>query len=171
MGRSEHIIEEVEYLTVADFARRAGVTKQAVYKQLNNRLSKYVIEENGRKLIKSTALNDLYNDVSQAKSQPVEQPLNNQLIEIIQENQRIISALMNEKASIQMRLTQAEHELQLISQTKEEYRQKDLRIEDLEEVNRKLKEEIEKNEIEKKELEIKLIEEKNKSWLKKLFGK
>lgn len=171
MEQRERIIEEIEYLTVAEFAQRAGVTKQAVYKRLNNRLSKYVIEEKGKKLIKSTALNDLYNDTTIEKSQPVEQPLNNQLIEIIKENQRIITALMNEKASIQMQLTQAEHELQFISQTKEEYRQKDLRIEDLEEVNRKLKEEIEKNEIEKKELEIKLIEEKNKSWLKKLFGK
>ena len=96
MGRKEHIIEEIEYLTVADFAKRAGVTKQAVYKRLNNQLKKYVIEENGRKLIKSTALNDLYSDVSQVKSQPVEQPLNNQLIEIIKENQRIITALMDE---------------------------------------------------------------------------
>lgn len=171
MDRSEHIIEEIEYLTVADFAKRAGVTKQAVYKRLNNQLNKYVIEQNGRKLIKSTALNDLYHDAVNEKSQPVEQPLNNQLLEIIQENQRIITALMNEKATIQMQLTQAEHELQLIGQIKEEDRQKDLRIEDLEEVNRKLKEEIEKNEIEKKELEIKIIEEKNKSWLKRLFGK
>lgn len=75
-------IEEIEYLTVAEFAERAGVTKQAVYKRLNNQLQKYVIEQNGRKLIKSSALNDLYSDVSQAKSQPVEQPLNNQLIEL-----------------------------------------------------------------------------------------
>lgn len=169
MDRSEHIIEEIECLTVAEFAQRAGVTKQAVYKQLNNRLNKYVIEEKGKKLIKSTALNDLYNDTTIEKSQPVEQPLNNQLIEIIKENQRIITALMNEKATIQMQLTQAEHELQLIGQIKEEDRQKDLKIEDLEELNKRLKEEIEKNEIEKKELEIKLMEEKNKSWLKKLF--
>ena len=68
-------IEEIEYLTVAEFAERAGVTKQAVYKRLNNQLQKYVIEQNGRKLIKSSALNDLYSDVSQAKSQPVEQPI------------------------------------------------------------------------------------------------
>lgn len=171
MGRKEHIIEEIEYLTVADFAKRAGVTKQAVYKQLNNRLSKYVIEENGRKLIKSTALNDLYSDVSQAKSQPVEQPLNNQLIEIIQENQRIITALMNEKASMQMQLTQAEHKLQLLEQVKEEDQQKDAKIEDLEELNSKLKEEIERNEEEKKKLEVELMEEKNKSWWQRLFGK
>lgn len=76
-------IEEIEYLTVAEFAERAGVTKQAVYKRLNNQLQKYVIEQNGRKLIKSSALNDLYSDVSQAKSQPVEQPLNNQLTGVL----------------------------------------------------------------------------------------
>ena len=89
-------IEEIEYLTVAEFAERAGVTKQAVYKRLNNQLQKYVIEQNGRKLIKSSALNDLYSDVSQAKSQPVEQPLNNQLIELFkaekEEKQKIQKA-------------------------------------------------------------------------------
>jgi predicted DNA-binding protein YlxM (UPF0122 family) len=27
---------EVEYLTIAEFAERAGVSKQAIYKQVNN---------------------------------------------------------------------------------------------------------------------------------------
>lgn len=129
-------IEEIEYLTVAEFAERAGVTKQAVYKRLNNQLQKYVIEQNGRKLIKSSALNDLYSDVSQAKSQPVEQPLNNQLIELFkaekEEKQKIIDMLLQEKSALQMKLTQKEHQLQLLEENKETAIRQDQRIKDLE---------------------------------------
>lgn len=129
-------IEEIEYLTVAEFAERAGVTKQAVYKRLNNQLQKYVIEQNGRKLIKSSALNDLYSDVSQAKSQPVEQSLNNQLIELFkaekEEKQKIIDMLLQEKSALQMKLTQKEHQLQLLEENKETAIRQDQRIKDLE---------------------------------------
>lgn len=129
-------IEEIEYLTVAEFAERAGVTKQAVYKRLNNQLQKYVIEQNGRKLIKSSALNDLYSDVSQAKSQLVEQPLNNQLIELFkaekEEKQKIIDMLLQEKSALQMKLTQKEHQLQLLEENKETAIRQDQRIKDLE---------------------------------------
>ena len=129
-------IEEIEHLTVAEFAERAGVTKQAVYKRLNNQLQKYVIEQNGRKLIKSSALNDLYSDVSQAKSQPVEQPLNNQLIELFkaekEEKQKIIDMLLQEKSALQMKLTQKEHQLQLLEENKETAIRQDQRIKDLE---------------------------------------
>lgn len=129
-------IEEIEYLTVAEFAERAGVTKQAVYKRLNNQLQKYVIEQNGRKLIKSSALNDLYSDVSQAKSQPVEQPLNNQLIELFkaekEKKQKIIDMLLQEKSALQMKLTQKEHQLQLLEENKETAIRQDQRIKDLE---------------------------------------
>lgn len=129
-------IEEIEYLPVAEFAERAGVTKQAVYKRLNNQLQKYVIEQNGRKLIKSSALNDLYSDVSQAKSQPVEQPLNNQLIELFkaekEEKQKIIDMLLQEKSALQMKLTQKEHQLQLLEENKETAIRQDQRIKDLE---------------------------------------
>lgn len=129
-------IEEIEYLTVAEFAERAGVTKQAVYKRLNNQLQKYVIEQNGRKLIKSSALNDLYSDVSQAKSQPVVQRLNNQLIELFkaekEEKQKIIDMLLQEKSALQMKLTQKEHQLQLLEENKETAIRQDQRIKDLE---------------------------------------
>lgn len=152
-------IEEIEYLTVAEFAERAGVTKQAVYKRLNNQLQKYVIEQNGRKLIKSSALNDLYSDVSQAKSQPVEQPLNNQLIELFkaekEEKQKIIDMLLQEKSALQMKLTQKEHQLQLLEENKETAIRQDQRIKDLEdELGRSLDQ---------------LEEEQQKSWWKKLL--
>lgn len=196
-------IEEIEYLTVADFAERAGVTKQAVYKRLNNQLNKYVIEQNGRKLIKSSALNDLYSDVSQVKSQPVEQQLNNQLIELFkaekEEKQKIIDMLLQEKATLQMKLTQKEHQLQLLEESKETAIRQDQRIKDLEdELGRSLDQlenvraqlqkaqqsaEIRDDLLEKKriqwveaerraeDLKKQLEEEQEKSWWKKLFNR
>ena len=48
-----------EYLTVSEFANRVGLTRQAVYHALNNRLTGFWITEDGKKLISSAAL-DLF---------------------------------------------------------------------------------------------------------------
>ena len=49
-----------EYISIAEFARRAGVTTQAVYKQLNNQvdnqLTTYVKIVNGKKRLHINAL-------------------------------------------------------------------------------------------------------------------
>lgn len=45
-----------EWLTVKEFAAAAGVSTQAVYKQICNRFATYCKEENGRKYIHSDAL-------------------------------------------------------------------------------------------------------------------
>lgn len=54
---------EVEYLSIAEFAERAGVSKQAIYKQLNNensQIAPYVLRDGKRTLIKVSALSELY---------------------------------------------------------------------------------------------------------------
>ena len=56
------------YLTVAELADAAGVSKQAIYKRLAGDLAPYCKTDRGRKIIDPAAL-DLFN--------PVEQPLNN----------------------------------------------------------------------------------------------
>lgn len=45
-----------EYLSIAEFAKRAGVTRQAVYKKLTTELSDYVNEVDNKKVISSKAL-------------------------------------------------------------------------------------------------------------------
>jgi DNA-binding phage protein len=53
----------VEYLTIANFAEKAGVSKQAIYKQVNNnnsQIAPYVLREGKKILIKATALPALY---------------------------------------------------------------------------------------------------------------
>lgn len=49
-----------EILTVQEFAKRAGVSVQAVYKRLNNSLSPYIQLVEGRKMLKSSALYEIY---------------------------------------------------------------------------------------------------------------
>ena len=54
---------EVEYLSIAEFAVRAGVSKQAIYKQVNNensQIAPYVLREGKKTLIKLSALSELY---------------------------------------------------------------------------------------------------------------
>lgn len=54
---------EVGYLSIAEFAERAKVSKQAIYKQVNNensQIAPFVLREGKRTLIKVSALSELY---------------------------------------------------------------------------------------------------------------
>ena len=54
---------EVEYLTIAEFAEKAGVSKQAIYKQVgneNSQIAPYLLRDGKRTLIKVSALRELY---------------------------------------------------------------------------------------------------------------
>ena len=54
---------EVEYLSIAEFADKAGVSKQAIYKQVNNgnsQIAPYLLRDGKRTLIKVSALQALY---------------------------------------------------------------------------------------------------------------
>ena len=88
-----------EYISIAEFARRAGVTTQAVYKQLNNQvdnqLTTYVKIVNGKKrlhinaleIFASKSLNQVDNQVDNF-SQPVDNQVdkqNSQIIGILRE--------------------------------------------------------------------------------------
>lgn len=51
--------EQGKLLTIKEYADKAGVTIQAVYKRINNpntELAKFVVEQNGKKLLKAEAL-------------------------------------------------------------------------------------------------------------------
>ena len=54
---------EVGYLSIAEFAEKAKVSKQAIYKQVNNensQIAPFVLREGKRTLIKVSALRELY---------------------------------------------------------------------------------------------------------------
>ena len=50
--------EAVKYLTIAEYASRAGCTRQTVYARLKTNLAPYVIEQYGKKLIDINALSE-----------------------------------------------------------------------------------------------------------------
>ncbi len=45
-----------EYKSVSEFAKIAGLSRQAIYKKLDNELSDFVKVDNGRKVIKASAV-------------------------------------------------------------------------------------------------------------------
>ena len=54
---------EVEYLSIAEFAEKAGVSKQAIYKQVgneNSQIAPYLLRDGKRTRIKVSALRELY---------------------------------------------------------------------------------------------------------------
>lgn len=76
-----------EYLSIKEFAELAGVSQQAIYKQLNNKLKKYLKEVDGKKTLEKSAL-ELFK--KQENSSTVEQQLINMLqTELNQKNEQI----------------------------------------------------------------------------------
>lgn len=54
---------EIEYLSIAEFAKEAGVSKQAIYKQINNpnsQIAPFIVREGKRVLLNKSALRELY---------------------------------------------------------------------------------------------------------------
>lgn len=91
--------QKEEYISIAEFAERAGISKQAVYQRLNKSLKKYVKVEKGKKCINIKALEDLYSkeveQVFQGKSKGLEQGFNKdiqgmeQLIDVLKEQLKV----------------------------------------------------------------------------------
>jgi valyl-tRNA synthetase len=95
-----------DYITVSEYAARKGISKQAVYKQLNNKLKDFLIVVDGKKYILLAAFGEptetkLNNQVEQPSTK-VEQPLNNQ-VEFLFEKQ-----LAEKDTTIQSLLRQLE---------------------------------------------------------------
>ena len=93
--------QDQEYISIAEFAERAGVSKQAVYQRLNKSLKVYVKGIDGKKCINIKALEDLYGKddcssleqgiqgdgkgVEQVTDKETEDQLINKLIDTLQE--------------------------------------------------------------------------------------
>jgi uncharacterized coiled-coil protein SlyX len=82
---------EQTLLTVAEFVAREGISKQAVYKRLNNRFNRFVVKVDGRLMIDAAAYDKAKQEQAETRSnstveqpfqpfQPV-QPLNNSTVE------------------------------------------------------------------------------------------
>lgn len=85
-----------EYVTVAEFADRAGISRQAVYKKLNNQLSKYVKMVDSKKMLNIQALEDIYGIDVDKKVELVEQPIQ-PIVNLLKENMELLKEQLVEK--------------------------------------------------------------------------
>lgn len=80
-----------EYLTIKEFAEKADVSQQAIYKQVERKLNNYIKLVDNQKMIDIRALQEVYGieveQPFQPKIQPVEQPIQ-------PSNQQIIDRLL-----------------------------------------------------------------------------
>lgn len=96
------------YISIADFAKEAGVSKQAVYSRLKSQdLNKFIKLENGKKLINTKAL-ELFNKSSSQSSfnQQVEQGLESTEREYIESLKKQIEELQRDKQELYRLLDQ-----------------------------------------------------------------
>lgn len=130
--------EKREYITIAEFAEKAGVSKQAIYQRLNKGLKEYFKVIDGVKMLNISALEELY---GKEPEQGIEQEIDKDSKVNSQENQDVIKALLeqlrakdqqiadlNERLAdeqkshgrTQMLLVEKEHQLQMIEDQRKE---------------------------------------------------
>lgn len=69
-----------QYISIKEFAERAGVSPQAIYKRLNqvgNQLINYIKPVGNQRMLNIQALHDIYGIEVDNQNQPVEQPVVN----------------------------------------------------------------------------------------------
>lgn len=93
-------MSEKEYISISDYAALKGISKQAVYKQLNNKLKDFLIVVENKKYIKIAVLDEVEKDLLNQVEQPIEQPLNNPLQPFLQsqieEKDKLIENLLKQ---------------------------------------------------------------------------
>jgi DNA-binding protein Fis len=115
---------EKEYISVSQYAEAKGISKQAVYKQLNNKLKPFLKVVDGKKCLDISVLTEVeqpkVNQVEQPFNQ-VEQPLNNQVESLfakqIEEKDKTIQSLLRQVENLQEqngRLTELLHNSQYL---------------------------------------------------------
>ena len=95
------------YISIADFAKEAGVSKQAVYsRQKSQDLNKFIKLENGKKLINTKALELFNKSSSQSSFNQVEQGLESTEREYIESLKKQIEELQRDKQELYRLLDQ-----------------------------------------------------------------
>lgn len=179
-------IDEQEYLTIAEFAKRVNVSKQAIYQQLDKKLKPYLIVIDGKKKLNIKAISEVYDKQSEEIDKEVEQEENNQLIDILTnqliekdkqltEKDKQIDGLIKSLSLAQMQLTEVSHRLQeLTDKSHEEPDQEEPETQQSEEEEEKqqdVAEDSKDQRIKELEQEIEKLEAERKlPWWKKIFN-
>lgn len=103
-----------EYLSIKDFAKRAGVSQQAIYKQVERKLNNYIKLIENQKMIDIRALQEVYGveveQPIQPKIEPVEQPIQPNLQEEIEEKNDLIEFLKDQLRAKDEQIESMRHE-------------------------------------------------------------
>ena len=95
------------YISIADFAKEDGVSKQAVYSRMKSQdLNKFIKLENGKKLINTKALEFFNKSSSQSSFNQVEQGLESTEREYIESLKKQIEELQRDKQELYRLLDQ-----------------------------------------------------------------
>lgn len=163
-----------EWISVKEFSERAGISVQAVYKQLNKKLKPYLTVMNGTKMLNIKALEEVYGKTEQQETQPVKQEMNEKLLNQllnqleekdrqINEKDRQISELHRLLASKDMQLTECLHTVQMLEDKQKAEQQEEQK-----------EQEVEPDPTEDEEIKPVSTDstEKNekKPWWKRIFG-
>lgn len=93
------------YITVSQYAAAKGITKQAVYKRLNNSLKQFLIVVDGKKYIDRAALGEEEKQKLNEVEQPLEQPFNNHFQPLLEsqiaEKDKVIESLLRQIENLQ----------------------------------------------------------------------
>lgn len=119
-------MDNLKYITVSQYATIKHISKQAVYKQLNNKLKEFLIVVEGVKHISVAVLSEEEIQRLNNFEQPLEQPLNNPIQPIlekqIEEKDKVIESLLRQVESLQTqneRLTELLHNSQVLLATEQ----------------------------------------------------
>ena len=109
-----------EVLTVKQCAEELNLTPQAIYKQLNTRLSPYLVEKNGVKMLKRQAILDIFPDHAEKSEKSEENASQEAFNQLSNSYQQLLNTLQTELKqkdeqikSLQMLLSQQQ---QLLAQ-------------------------------------------------------
>lgn len=144
-----------EYISIAEFAERANISKQAVYQQLDKKLKSYFKEIDGKKYINIKAL-DLYNEENSNDS---EFNKLNEIINTLSETIKVLNQQLTVKDEQIAELTktlQAEQALHNQTQQRLALPQENISVEPIS--------------TEPEQQEEKVAQSEKKSWFSKLFG-
>ena len=87
-----------EYLSIKDFAKRAGVSQQAIYKQVERKLNNYVKMVENQKMIDIRALQEVYGVEVEQPIQPIIQPVEQPIQPLLQATIESLSKELERKS-------------------------------------------------------------------------
>lgn len=168
-------INEQEYLTIAEFAKRVKVSKQAIYQQLDKKLKPYLIVIDGKKKLNIKAMSEVYDKQREEIDKEVVQEENNKLIEVLTqqlmekdkqltEKDNQINGLIKSLSVAQMQFTEVSHRLQELTDKSDDKPDQE------EDKQQDVAENIKDQRIKELEQEIERLEaDRNRPWWKKIF--